>query len=361
MSDQERKLDLELVEAAGQISQLFSKHQDQLEKTYYDGAGKLIIGLIIKMNPKKNKTGIDVETKMSFVAERVRDIVKGGTERQMTIEEAAPKNPLHARAEQHPGGPTGKVSRIKEDSTEGDNGPTEETTAAIAPNEHGVLEVDPTFSYETKKVTADVAVVEYEGRWYHGTHCEVKGAGAHGGLPSVNRPSGGSATAEEELDYAKQELIGSLESIVQSHPGTRPAVKKAIIWAEGLVMPKEAPTASIEDVSGDLEHIVLSIADQVKGNIYPETAGEWFAEVAGKVIEAWFPGFTYLQPRDILAWIDDCAAAEGVPVIDDLRNIMSTMEGYKQVIFRYIEEHGLTPIYAEACDSQPEQPAEVPA
>ena len=79
-------------EIVEQVDGLIGEYLNDIDKAYLKAEKALTVSLSVNMKPTKNEDGIDIETTMSFVAEKITDKKHGSCSRQMKIEEAAHKD-----------------------------------------------------------------------------------------------------------------------------------------------------------------------------------------------------------------------------------------------------------------------------
>ena len=76
-------------EAVDQYRQLLEAYQSKIDEAYLRNPDEMGISVSVKLSPGKTETALNIETGLSFVAERIKDKTKGSAdERQMKIGEA---------------------------------------------------------------------------------------------------------------------------------------------------------------------------------------------------------------------------------------------------------------------------------
>lgn len=329
--------------AAEHVEHLFRDYLSAIDEAYLESENDISIIFTVKISPHPTMTNEEkVKTSIRFTPKATTDkIEEACSEHQERLN-------FHQEASIETPDESGAVKGFKENELE-EPSDVLDVSGRPRPNENGVIDALPIFEFSTKKSQASITIFPWEGMWLQASHADIKGASGYGHPVSINHEQ--FSTAEDALDFAKQDLISHCERTIQDYPGKRSEIKKIIVWAENLTaagIDVKTETKQAMTSAEDLEQLVELLAKKMTAEaVDAETAGEWFKEVAGRVIATWFPGFLYVTPREILTWLDECAANEGAPVLNDLKEIMASMEGYKQVIFRYIDVYGLLPVYQD--------------
>lgn len=341
-------------EVIAQVEELLVEdHLEDLRSTYMRNPGKLLVGLIVRLSPAKKKGVIDVETRLSFVSERIKDSKKGTAgdpQQELPFETGKVAGDLQEGYEQQ----EQELEAQAEKKLPGE-------PAAIEPNEAGVFVVDPIFGYHggtsKKPCEAFIYLVEYEGVWYQSVHHVLKGAREGGGYPILD----GETYMTEELAFeaARTDLIEICHDLIQWFPTRKGEVKKMLAWADGLTTQDletameqlAAKEASDAFTKSPLKDQIAFIAERLSAEIVDQSdAGEWFRQIIARTIEEHYPNYSYIDTECVLELLLDeelgrfnGSEDEDPDYARAIREAIATEEDCVAIVKHYIEEFELVP------------------
>lgn len=331
---------------------LMEDHLGDLRATYEKNPGKLVGSLIFRLAPSKKKGVIDVETRLSFVSERIKDSKKGTA--------GDPQGTIEFAGEEHHG-----LEQRQEGEAEQPLPGDPDQIPGVQPNEFGVFVVEPLLGYhggtKPRPCEAFIHLVEYEDRWYESIRFELSGARGGGNLPSVQCES--YDTLAEAFDVARGNLLDVCEDLIQWFPTRKADIKRMLAWSEALTMQDvesameelgEAPAHEPALRSSLADHIAF-MAERFSGeNVDPGDAGEWFGEIVARVVEEHYPRYSYIDPENVLEMVLDDTLANFQGGEDEdpdntaaLRTAIATEYAAIELVGNYIEKNDLRPTTTE--------------